>query len=283
MRAVALRTSIGAAAAACAFTTLLFFGTACRAAFELDALPPAERSCTAPDVLGLAGESVSSVFHTRRASTTSGAVGAYAFRPFGLTGIEVFALRGRATIRSGRAGVTFCVESLEAPGYTEQVVSLSVGISRGSLWLQPGLRVGSARAPGIYNGICTIVDFLTYTYVTPDLRVSFGVKNAFASRLDVTGGLVPVKVGAGLGYSISHTVSCGLRIEQENGLQRALSTGLEWSAFRGFFMRLGSRTFPGEFSLGLGVRVNRLSIDLASTMHLDLGMTHEAGVTYVWE
>jgi hypothetical protein len=283
MRAVMLSTSLAVGTAMCVFIGLLSIGDTCRAAFELEAMPPAERGCSTPDVLGLTDESASSVFHSCPGSRPARTIGAYAFRPFGLAGIDVFALRGKATLKSGSAGISMCFESLEALGYTEQVVSVSMGMSRGSLWLQPRLRVGSVRAPGLYNGICVIFDFLTYNYITPGLRVSFRVDNAFASRLDVAGGLVPVRLGAGVGYSVSRTVACGLRVEKESGLQTALSTGLEWSAFRGLILRLGSRTFPGEFSLGLGARVNRLSIELASTVHLDLGMTHEAGIKFVWE
>ena len=253
-----------------------------RAAFDLEAPPPAERSCSVPDVLGLAHGSVSLVYHTSGATERAGAVGAHAFRPFGLAGVAVFALRARATSKSGRAGLTACYQSLEAPGYREQVLSFTPAISQGELWIQPGLRLGMLRAPGVYRGHCIMFDFLAYKHVKPGLRVSFGVENAFASRLHVTGGQVPRRIAAGLGYTISGKVACGLRVTKQNGLATALSTGLEWRPADCLSVGLGSCNSPRQFSFGLSARMKGLSVDVASTVHLELGMTHEAGITYVW-
>ena len=264
------------------FVSCIFPAAVTEAAFELRPSPPAERSCSCPEVLGLVSESVSAVYHSSRAGQSDCVVGAYGYRPFGLAGIDVFALRGKVTSGGKRAGVSFSYSGLAAPGYGEQTVSVSLAISRSQLWLQPGITLGEARAPGLYEGRCVIFDFTAYAYVTPQLRVSFHVGNAFASRLHGAGGAVPRRVGAGLGYAISGSVACGFRIEKENGLRTALCTGLEWRAMRVFFLRLGSSTFPREFSIGLGLRVKGLGLDISSTANFDLGTTHEAGVTYAW-
>ncbi len=261
----------------------LLLAAATQAAFELRVLSPAERTCTGPEALGLVEGSVSTIFHGSSAGRHKGVIGAYGYRPFGLDGIDVFALRGRVTPGRMRTGVCFSYSGLVAPGYGEQVVSVSMGISRGDLWLQPGLRFAQARAPGLYEGHCVIFDFTTYAYVTPHLRVSFEVGNAFASSLSAPGGAVPRRVRAGLGYAISASVACGLSVEKENGLRTALGTGLEWRATGGFFVRLGSCTFPRECSLGLGLHIRGLALDLSSTVNFDLGMTHEAGIMYAWK
>jgi len=266
----------------CLFVSCLFAAAVSEAAFELRPWPPAERSCSNPEVLGLADESVSAVYHSSRAGQTGCVVGAYGYRPFGLAGIDVFGLRGKVTSSGKRAGLSFSYGGLVAPGYGEQTVSVSLAISRGRLWLEPGVTLGEARAPGHYEGRCVIFDFAAYAYVAPRLRVSFHAANAFASRLPGPGGALPRQVGAGLGYAISGSVACGARVEKENGLRTALSTGLEWRVMSGFFLRLGSSTFPREFSIGLGLRIRGLGLDISSTANFDLGATHEAGVTYVW-
>jgi hypothetical protein len=46
-------------------------------------------------------------------------------------------------------------------------------------------------------------------------------------------------------------------------------------------LRTGVRTDPKEFCLGLGLRVGRIVIDTSASLHVDLGITHEAGLTYM--
>lgn len=252
-------------------------------ALELSPLPPAARGCSNPEALGLAAGSASFIYHDLRASGPAGITGAYGYRPFGLGGIDVLALCGKVTMRRRGVGVGFSYTGLSGPGYAEQVVSVCAAVSRGDLWLQPGMRFAQVTAPDIYSGRCIAFDFLAYVYVIPSLRVSFSAANAFGSGLGAAGGQVPRRVGAGLGYAVSDRVACGLRIEKENGQTTALSTGIEWRAMRGFFVRLGSCTFPREFSAGLGLRVGALGLDMASTVNFDLGITHEAGISYLWK
>lgn len=260
----------------------LFPAAVSRAAFELRPCPPAERSCSCPEVVGLVSGSASAVYHSSSAGQSGRVLGAYGYRPFGLAGIDVFALRGKMTSIGRRAGASFSYSGLAAQGYGEQAVSVSFAFSRSRLWLQPGITFAEARAPGLYRGRCIFFDFTAYAYVNDRLRVSFHAGNAFASRLHGAGGALPRRVAAGLGYAISGSVACGFRIEKENGLRTALSTGLEWRAMKGLFLRLGSSTFPREFSIGLGLRVRGLGVDISSTANFDLGPTHEAGVTYAW-
>ena len=250
-------------------------------AFDLYTMSPAERACSCPDVLGIADGSVSSIYHDSPGSAGTWILEAYGYRPFGIAGIDVFTLRGRATTRSGRLGMCGSYQALSATGYSEQTLSLSMGITRRQVWLQPGLRAGWAGATGDYGGGCVIFDFLIYTRAAPGLRVSFEIENAFAARLHVPGGLVPRRVAAGVGYHVSPTVACGLNIEKENGLPTSLGAGLEWQAIHGVFARLGSCTFPRQVSFGLGVRAAALCVDVSSTIHFDLGMTYEAGVAYI--
>ncbi len=273
----------GALALSGLFVSCLFLAAPSEAAFELRPFSPAERSCSGPEALGLVDGSTSSVFHASGARRSEGVVDAYGYRPFGVAGIDVVALRGKVTLSGGRAGACFSYSGLAAPGYFEQTAAFSVALRRGDLWLQPGLRLGEAISPGLYEGRCMAFDLLIYARVTPRLRVSFDIGNAFASGLGVAGGGVPRRVGAGVGYAVSGSAACGFRLEKENGLRTAYATGLEWRAMRGILVRLGSSTFPMEFSFGLGLRAGGLGLDVSSTVNFDLGMTHEAGIAYSWQ
>jgi hypothetical protein len=253
-----------------------------RAAFELRPLAPAGRACSG-EALGLARGSVSAVHHPPRSGGPGILAGAFAYRPFGLNAVNVIALFARATRRDGSFGLTFSCTSVEAYTYSERVVALALGLSRGCVWVQPGVRVGGVSARGGLDAACIMADLLVYAYVLPALRVDFGAENAFASGLRLPGGAAPTTVSAGVGYAFSPSAACGLRLERENGLGISIATGLEWRMGCGCFLRLGSRTLPGEFSAGLGVRVKAVCIDISTTSNLDLGMTHEAGITFIRE
>jgi hypothetical protein len=253
------------------------------AAFEVRPATPAERSCSCREALGLAEGSVSAVYHAAGPGRARGIVGAYGYRPFGMSGMQVMAFQGRVSLSRMRAGIGFGLSSLAVPGYGERTFSVSLGISRGILWLQPGLSLGDVSAPGHYRARCVFMDLLIYAYPARGLRVSFEVGNAFATALDPPGGALPRRVAAGLGYAVSGSVACGIRLEKENGIRTALATGLEWRVARSLFLRLGSLTFPREFSVGIGLRGRGLGLEFSSTVNLDLGITHEAGVSYSWE
>lgn len=253
-----------------------------RAAFELKAVPPAERGCSNPDALGLVDGSVSATYHPRPGSGPACVAGAYAYRPFGLAALHVADVHGRLTLSGKRVGLNIDYTALTAPGYGESVLKVSLGISSGALWIQPGLRFGRVTSQGGYNGRAFMFDLLIYSYIARTLRVSFEAGNALASGLNVPGGSVPSRLGAGVGYAVSGAVACALRIEKESGLRTTLLTGIEWRAARGFFLRLGSSTFPRELSMGLGLRLRRLTLGISSTANLDLGVTHAAGATYYW-
>jgi hypothetical protein len=200
-----------------------------------------------------------------------------------MAGLSVVDARGRLALGGKRVGLSLAYVGLAAPGYGERVVSVSMGVSRRNLWFHPGLRFGEITAQGGYRSRAFIFDFLFYSYVTPFLRLSFEAANAFATGLDASGGAIPSRMGAGVGYAISETVACGLRVEKENGLRTALRTGIEWVPVRGVFLRLGSCTYPKEFSVGLGLRMGGLGFDVSTSANLDLGTTHAAGATYVWK
>jgi hypothetical protein len=251
-------------------------------AFEFDSRTAAERGCSHPDALGLVPGSASPIYHPSHAAACEGVAGTSGYRPFGLAGIGVLDARVRLALGGKRIGLNVAYSGLAAPGYGERVLSASVGFSRGRLWLQPGLRLGQTVAPGGYGGHALIFDFLTYAYVNPAIRVSFEAGNAFASALNAQGGGIPSRLGAGIGYAISRSVACGFRVEKENGLRTALRTGIEWKPASGFFVRLGSCTFPRELSVGLGLRIGGLGLDFSTTANLDLGTTHAAGATYAW-
>jgi hypothetical protein len=62
-----------------------------------------------------------------------------------------------------------------------------------------------------------------------------------------------------------------------------VATGIEGRIMGGLVLRSGLRSNPDEVCLGFGIRVGPLSVDVSTSVHLDLGATHEAGITYMRE
>jgi hypothetical protein len=61
-----------------------------------------------------------------------------------------------------------------------------------------------------------------------------------------------------------------------------VATGVEGRVGGAIAIRAGIRTSPAQFCLGGGIEASGLALDVATSLDLELGLTHEGGVTYRW-
>lgn len=57
-------------------------------------------------------------------------------------------------------------------------------------------------------------------------------------------------------------------------------TGLEYIPVKEFSVRVGMHTEPSVFSFGFGLNLNKLKVDMASTLRPQLGVTNHVGISY---
>ena len=71
--------------------------------------------------------------------------------------------------------------------------------------------------------------------------------------------------------------------EIENNTERegvSLRGGLEYEAFKNFYIRAGAQTNPGILSFGLGYGIRFAQINVAAQLHNELGASIQIGMIF---
>lgn len=103
--------------------------------------------------------------------------------------------------------------------------------------------------------------------------IPYKVEKVFAERL-------PTVIKFGLGYEPSPKVLLAAEYEQDIHYKPQFKGGIEYRPIKYVHVRAGVQTTPFSASLGVGVNVKGLNIDLASSYHPVLGFTPQAALIY---
>jgi hypothetical protein len=249
------------------------------AAFDLRPLPPDERGAATALAAGLGEDEEGSAGPGGTSGFRLEAVRVYGFRPFGVEGIDF----GAASIEVGLPGQTSVrlgCQVLRTLSYDERVYEVAWAWMPGRLRLEPALRLGTVALDGLPIDRALLADFTFKASPARDLVIVCRAHNPFALRLLRSKGRCPTEITAGAGYRLRSGLAFGVEIAKQAGFPTSVATGAEVSLVGGVLLRAGVNTEPEEFSMGIGFRVSRIALDVSATYHLDLGVTHEAGITY---
>jgi hypothetical protein len=169
---------------------------------------------------------------------------------------------------------------LSVLSYREETYVLSWHWRSGLLRFEPTVRFGSIRLESALIDRAILLDFACYARPAPELRVFFGTRNPFAVGLIRSGESCPTEIAAGFGYMVRQGLGFGVEVYKEGGFPTSVATGAEVRLAKVVVLRTGLRTDPKEICLGVGFRSGRLALDTSASVHLDLGTTHGAGLTY---
>jgi hypothetical protein len=179
--------------------------------------------------------------------------------------------------------ITLSYQRLDALSYTEEIYLCSARVAALGASIEPALRVGVARSGDSFRDHAFPLDLRAEVRPTPAVRVAGRLKNLFGSGLVKEGSRCPMGVAAGVGLAVSDNLGFGVEIEKETGFPTCVASGVEFEAARGLVLRAGTKTYPKELTFGIGLRRGPLALDVGSSVNLELGATHEAGVTLFWE
>jgi hypothetical protein len=283
-----------------ALAAAMWFPAAGRAAFEIEALGPRERAVATRVALGMvpgsfslmsleagpaAGDSSADLPEAGAPDARAGRLGAvsiYGFRPFGIGQIDFVSVVVALAAPEPVAGFVVAYQRLEALSYVEEACLVSAAFGSGGLQIQPAVTVGRVRDESGFGDWALVVDFSTRARVHGGLRITTDIKNPFGLGLVREGSRCPQRVAVGLGLPMSTSLACGVEVMKDSRFPTRVALGTEWTPCRGCTFRCGLKTDPEELCLGVGWRRGCLAVDLASSLDWDLGVTHEAGVTYLW-
>jgi hypothetical protein len=259
--------------------TLLVGVSAPEAAFDLRPQPPAERGAATRLAPAMAGEPENRKSREAAGGLRLQSAQIYGFRPFNLDDADFVGASVVLMLRQ-RLDLRMSYEMLSVLSYSEQTYLLSCIWKSGAFRLEPAMRLGTIGQGQAPLDRALLFDFALGARPVPEIGFFLSSRNPFALGLIQSRERCPTDMTAGLGYRIRRGLAFGVEIHKQGGFPTSVATGVEICLIKGFVMRTGLRTDPHEFSLGIGFQTGPVALDTSTSLHLDLGMTHEAGLTY---
>jgi hypothetical protein len=250
-----------------------------RASFDLVPLSPAKRSVAGTSALGSAAGPPGSAAGESEVGLRFRSLQVYGFKPFGLSEAD-FASAVAELGLSRSLDLRLGYHRLSVLSYGEDTYHAACVWTSGMLRLEPSVRFGCVECDGSPTDRAILVDFQVEAWALPELETVFGARNPFRLGLLGSGERCPTVISAGFGYMVIKGLTFAMGLSKEAGFPTSVGTGAEFCPVGGVCLRMGLRTQPREFSLGLGLMTGAFAVDASSSIHMDLGVTHEAGLTY---
>ncbi len=252
-----------------------------RGAFELELRTPAERAAATHMALGQLEGSFHLPLLDQAGRDFPPAVTFFGFRPFGMG--EVGALAGWGAFPIGKSGHGICLAYQRFGGlsYLEETMTLRCSLASGDIRFRPGVRVGLVRFDERLLHSVVLIDLAIGMRLLKNIKVDLMMENPLGSFGGGAGARGPTCLRAGLGYLVSSRLAWGVEVVKCAVRPTSVATGIEAILAKRVMVRSGFRSDPQEFSLGLGIAVRALSVDVSTSFNLLLGSTHEVGITYV--
>ena len=152
---------------------------------------------------------------------------------------------------------------------------LQIGLQLDYLLLKIGNEYGSFRAVTFELGIQSqVTDRLTLgTYIFNPVNFSF--------EQTLNHEKIPIVFRFGLAYKFTKDFNGQCEIEkntERSGV--SLRGGLEYEAFKNFYIRTGVQTNPGILSFGVGYGIRFAQINVAAQLHNELGASLQVGMIF---
>ena len=150
---------------------------------------------------------------------------------------------------------------------------LQIGLQLDYLMLKIGNDYGTFNAVTFELGIQSqVTDKLTLgTYIFNPVNFSF--------EQTLNHEKLPIVMRFGLAYKFTKDFIGQCEIEKDTEREGiSLRGGLEYEAFKSFYIRAGVQTNPGILSFGLGYAIRFAQINVAAQMHNELGASVQIGM-----
>ena len=119
------------------------------------------------------------------------------------------------------------------------------------------------------------------TTIGDDVVVGAHISNLSQSELaEYQDERIPTVMRLGFAWETNDQLTISGEVEKDSRFDAGFKMGLEYQAVDNVFLRAGARSQPESFSLGLGVHLNSIRIDVASAYNTTLGFSPQASISY---
>ena len=91
---------------------------------------------------------------------------------------------------------------------------------------------------------------------------------------------LPEIIKLGLNYRFTETLNGFLEVQSHSKLGNGINSGIEYHSTNNFAFRIGYSSINEKLTFGIGIKLKKLIIDLASSMHNVLGYSPQLSLTY---
>jgi hypothetical protein len=251
------------------------------ASFEIEARTPAERGTGTFMATGMLEGSVHLPLPAPPGGSFPFAVSVYGFRPFAASGVRFDAAWVSLPLGASGHGVSMSCQMLRALAYAEGTCLLGCALAFGRIRIYPRLRFGLVKLRDRWMDSAAIFDLALCLNLDSRARAFVAAENPLAGVLKESRSPCPTTLRLGISYLISPRLAWGIELVKDGQNPTSVAAGIEGRIIRGLILRSGLRSCPEEICLGIGISVGPVSVDAGTSLHLDLGATHEVGVTYI--
>ncbi len=170
-------------------------------------------------------------------------------------------------------GDPYYSEMKAGTGYTMQLGRrFAAGIQLDYLRLGIGEGYGSFHAFTFEGGLLLMI--------TEKLSLGIHCFNPLHARWSGTDEPIPVILRGGLGFCPEKSIFICVEILKSTANAAVISAGCEYRYREKFFFRAGISSGAAILSFGAGIKIKKLAIDIASTLHSYLGFSPHISLTY---
>ena len=272
----------------------LLVGLESHAAFEIEPITPAERGAVTRAALRIADRLPSDMHLSDEVCPAGGMrsapdrrcprclIAVYGFRPFGCEGIDFGSLRIDLPLGASRYAVGLAYQRLKADSYLEETYVASCTARLEKLRITPTVRFGTLRWDGRWLDWAVLVDVDAEVWIGSRMRFHVGLANPFSLGLAEEGSRCPVRISIGMGCPVLPALALGVEVRKQAGRPTAMLTGIEGVLAGRLSVRTGLGTYPKKLGLGIGVRLGMVTVDVGTSLNLELGATHQVGASFAW-
>src|SRR3989304_5286121 len=117
-----------------------------------------------------------------------------------------------------------------------------------------------------------------FSYLTQNFRLGFSVQNLNRASFGNEKDNIPMVFNTGFSYEVMEELTFNLAVEKDIRYNYSLRGGIEYNLLEYISLRSGFSNEPSRYSAGIGINYSYFSLDYAFFTHMDLGLTHQAGL-----
>ena len=185
-----------------------------------------------------------------------------------------------AVLPSGWGGMATTATVYGFELYRELTLAIAGALNvRESFTLGAALHLHHLKISGYGSAAAVSLDAGLRMEWTPAVWSTATVSGLLSSALSQDGERLPREIRLGLSARIAAGVRAGIEWAGDQWYPLGCSAGAEYRPLESLALRCGASTEPPEYTLGIGVRMARFSIDYGCSVHTLLGISHALSLT----